>query len=209
MQKQAEAQIRKASNTSDTEIIVPPRVLPEPVKPNPMLNYLFALIAGLAIPAIFIFMLDFMNDKIDSDIDLKNITGQPISGHILHMKNPNGKVVLTDSDSRVAESFRSLRARLQFFTKNKKSPVILVTSSMAGEGKSFVAINLASAYSLDMKKTVLVGLDLRRPALHKDFELTNDKGVSTFLNWKGPNGRNHSAKRISQFGHNSFRTDST
>ena len=68
MQKRAEAQIRKASNTSDTEIIVPPRVLPEPVKPKPMLNYLFALIAGVAIPAIFIFVRDSLNDKIDSDI---------------------------------------------------------------------------------------------------------------------------------------------
>ena len=79
----------------------------------------------------------------------------------------------------------------------RNSPVILVTSSMAGEGKSFVASNLASAYSLDMKKTVLVGLDLRRPSLQKDFELSNDKGVSTFLNWKGSDGGNHSAKRIS------------
>jgi len=70
---------------------------------------------------------------------------------------------------------------MQFFTKNKKSPVILITSSMPAEGKTFTAINLASAYSLMGKKTVLVGFDLRKPKIYTDFGITNEQGVSTWL----------------------------
>ena len=81
----------------------------------------------------------------------------------------------------LAEAFRSLRSRMQFFTKEAKAPVILITSSMPEEGKTFTAINLASVYSLIGKKTVLVGFDLRKPKIYTDFGLGNEKGVSTWL----------------------------
>jgi capsular exopolysaccharide synthesis family protein len=70
---------------------------------------------------------------------------------------------------------------MQFFTKEVKAPVILITSSMPQEGKTFTAINLASAYSLIGKKTILVGFDLRKPKIYTDFGLGNEKGVSTWL----------------------------
>ena len=70
---------------------------------------------------------------------------------------------------------------MQFFTKDAISPVILVTSSMPGEGKTYTAINLASVYSLLGKKTILVGFDLRKPKIFQDFNLNNEKGVSTWL----------------------------
>jgi capsular exopolysaccharide synthesis family protein len=81
----------------------------------------------------------------------------------------------------VAETFRSLRNRLQFFTKETPSPVILITSSMPAEGKTFSSLNLASACSLAGKRTVLVGFDLRRPKIYSDFDLISTKGVSTYL----------------------------
>jgi len=80
----------------------------------------------------------------------------------------------------VAETFRSLRNRLQFFTKETPSPVILL-SSMPAEGKTFASINLASAYCLVGKRTVLVGFDLRRPKIFNDFRISDNIGVSTFL----------------------------
>jgi capsular exopolysaccharide synthesis family protein len=70
---------------------------------------------------------------------------------------------------------------MQYFIKEKKSPIILITSSMPAEGKTFTAINLASAYSLLGKKTVLVGFDLRKPKIYTDFGISNEKGVSTWL----------------------------
>jgi len=74
-----------------------------------------------------------------------------------------------------------LRTRLQFFTKDTKSPVILITSSIPAEGKTFASINLASAYSLAGKKTVLVGFDLRKPKIYNDFNIKGETGVSTYL----------------------------
>jgi capsular exopolysaccharide synthesis family protein len=90
-------------------------------------------------------------------------------------------VVLDEPDSQVAEAFRSLRSRMQFFTKEAKAPVILITSTMPEEGKTFTAINLASVYSLIGKKTILVGFDLRKPKIYSDFGLDNDHGVSSWL----------------------------
>jgi capsular exopolysaccharide synthesis family protein len=70
---------------------------------------------------------------------------------------------------------------MHFFTKEAPTPVILVTSSMPGEGKTFTSINLASAYSLLEKKTVLIGFDLRKPKIFQDFNLSNERGISTWL----------------------------
>jgi capsular exopolysaccharide synthesis family protein len=90
-------------------------------------------------------------------------------------------VVFEYPDSTMAEAFRLLRSRMQFFTKDAKAPVILITSSVPEEGKTHIAINLASVYSLLEKKTILVGFDLRQPKIFQDFNLKNEKGVSTWL----------------------------
>ena len=181
LQKQAEAQIQKASNASDIEIIDSPRILELPIWPKKKLIYLFALLMGIGIPGILLLILDAFNIKIDTEEDIKRITDLPITGHLFHHRKPYQTIVLQDPNSVASESFRTLRTRLRFFTKEIKSPVILLTSSMPGEGKTFSALNLASAYSLEKRKTVLVGFDLRRPKLFDDFNLNNDKGVSTYL----------------------------
>ncbi|MBK7712016.1 MAG: CpsD/CapB family tyrosine-protein kinase [Bacteroidales bacterium] len=105
----------------------------------------------------------------------------PIAGYIPHSILNGKTLVLKDTSSPVAEAFRSLRSRIQFFTKEVKSPVILITSSIPGEGKSFTAINLAAIYSLTGKKTLLIDFDLRIPSLSKEFGVTNEQGLSTWL----------------------------
>ena len=102
------------------------------------------------------------------------MTDIPIVGHIPHCNIKNNFVVLEESDSFIAEPFRSLRSKLEFFTKEAKTPVILITSSIPEEGKTFTAINLASAYSL-------IGFDMRKPKIYDDFSLSNEQGVSTWL----------------------------
>jgi tyrosine-protein kinase Etk/Wzc len=101
--------------------------------------------------------------------------------HIPHSRLKSPTVAFEEPHSIMAEAFRTIRSRMQFFIKEIKSPVILNTSSMPEEGKTFTAINLASAYSLMGKKTVLVGFDLRRPKIYTDFGIGNDQGVSTWL----------------------------
>jgi capsular exopolysaccharide synthesis family protein len=181
LQRRAEAQIAKASNTPDNEVIDPARVFVPYIKPKPMRNYATALLAGLAIPAVVLILISAMSNKVTAEEDIKRITDIPLAGHIIHSNRDYQRVVLDDPKSQVAETFRSLRTRLQFFTKENPHPVILITSSMPSEGKTFASVNLASVYSLAGKKTVLVGFDLRKPKIYEDFKLTGEKGVSTFL----------------------------
>jgi capsular exopolysaccharide synthesis family protein len=181
LQRRAEAQIAKASNTPDNEIIDRSRVIQPYIRPRPARNYGIAMLAGLAVPALALILISLFNNKITSEEDFKRFTDLPVAGHIIHSIREYQTVVLTDPKSQVAETFRSLRTRLQFFTKDTPSPVILITSSMPAEGKTFASVNLASACSLAGKKTILVGFDLRKPRLYSDFGLTDDKGVSTWL----------------------------
>ena len=181
LEKKSEAQIQKASNTPDNEIIDPARPDRNPVSPKTTLSYLIAIAAGLGFPFLWIMLADFINYRVRDEEDIIKITDMPIAGHVPHCRLKSPTVVFEEPDSHVAEAFRSLRSRMQFFIKEKKSPIILITSSMPEEGKTFTAINLASAYSLMGKRTVLVGFDLRRPKIYTDFGITNDQGVSTWL----------------------------
>ena len=181
LEKKSEAQIQKASNTPDNEIIDTARAEREPVSPKTMLSYLIAIMAGLGFPFLWIIIADTFNYKVRDEEDISAITDMPVAGHVPHSKLKSPVVVFEEPHSAVAEAFRYLRSRMQFFTKDTKSPIILITSSMPSEGKTFTAINLASAFSLMGKKTVLVGFDLRKPKIYTDFGITNDKGVSTWL----------------------------
>ncbi len=181
LQRRAEAQIAKASNTADNEVIDPAKVIRPYIKPKPVQNYAMGLLAGLAIPALVLIIISAFNNTVTSEDDIKRITDLPLAGHIIHSMKDYQTVVLDDPKSQVAETFRSLRTRLQFFTKDNPSPVILISSSMPAEGKTFASVNLASAYSLVGRKTVLVGFDLRKPKIYSDFKLNGDKGVSTYL----------------------------
>lgn len=181
LQRRAEAQIAKASNTPDNEVIDPARAMMPYIKPKPLRNYATALLAGLAVPALVLILISAFSNKITAEEDIKRITDLPLAGHIIHSDRDYQTVVLDDPKSQVAETFRSLRTRLQFFTKEKTVPVVLITSSMPSEGKTFASVNLASVCSLAGKRTVLVGFDLRKPKLYEDFKLTGEKGVSTYL----------------------------
>ena len=180
-EKKAESQIRKASNIPDNEVIDSPTPGEKPVTPKPVSTFLIALLAGFGLPFLSIITIQSLDNAIKNEDDLKKITDIPIVGHIPHSVHEKQRVVLDEPSSQVAESFRSLRARIQFFTKEIKSPVILITSSMPGEGKTFTAINLASVYSLMGKKTVLVGFDLRRPKKYSEFKISYEGGISTYL----------------------------
>jgi tyrosine-protein kinase Etk/Wzc len=181
LETRSEQQMQKASNTADSEVIDPADTTTASViSPNPQRTYLVGLLAGFGIPFLFIFMKFLFNNKL-KDEDIDKITDIPIVGKIPHNSENTNKVVFDYPNSTIAEAYRSLRMKMQFFTKEAKAPVVLVTSSMPGDGKTFTAINLASAYSLLGKKTVLLGYDLRKPRIFQDFNLDNEKGISTWL----------------------------
>jgi tyrosine-protein kinase Etk/Wzc len=181
LEKRAIAQMQKASNTADNEVIDYPEYSNKPVKPKSSLIYLFAIFAGAGLPALWIYLTDQFNLKIKEITDISRITDTPVSGHIPHSRIDNHLVVIEDPESPMAEAFRLLRSRMAFFIKDINKPVILITSSMANEGKTTVAINLALAYSILGKKTILIGYDLRNPGIFDDFDFDNEYGVSTWL----------------------------
>ncbi len=138
------------------------------------------MFAGFIIPLALILLKHTLNNKLSED-DIRGMTNMPVVGNIPHNGKPTNTVVFDDPNSSLAEAFRLLRSKMQFFTKDAKSPVIMITSTMPGDGKTFTAINLASAYSLLGLKTILIGFDLRKPKIYQDFNLSNEKGVSTWL----------------------------
>jgi tyrosine-protein kinase Etk/Wzc len=181
LEKRSVAQMQKASNIADNEMIDYPEYDNEPVSPNKPMVYLLAILTGIGFPFLWIFLADIFNIKIRKLEEINQLTEIPITGYIPHSPNKKRTVVLDEPDSPVAEAFRLLRSRMTFFIKDIKSPVILITSSIPDEGKTFTAVNLASTYSLMGKKTILVGFDLRQPMIYTDFNLNNENGVSTWL----------------------------
>jgi capsular exopolysaccharide synthesis family protein len=181
MQRRAEAQIAKASNAPDNEIIDRATVIGGPIKPKTGSNYIIGFLLGLVLPGVFFSLKEVFNNKIETEEEVKKLTNLPVAGHISHSLNEYQDVVLRDPQSNVSEAFRNLRTRMRFFTKELKNPVILITSSMPSEGKTFSALNLASAYALAGNKTVLVSFDLRKPRRYDEFGINNEIGLSTYL----------------------------
>jgi tyrosine-protein kinase Etk/Wzc len=182
LEKRAEAGIAKASNVSDNRIID----IAEPfnsvlIKPKAKRNILLALFFGLLVPGLFISIIYNFNNKIIDKEDILRRTHAPIIGYISHNDTKNEIPVNEKPGSALSESFRSVRTSLRYFIKDTKSPVIAVTSTISSEGKTFISINLAAITAMLGKKVLLVGLDLRKPRIHRIFDINNDKGLSNYL----------------------------
>lgn len=181
LQRRAEAQIQKASNQPDNEIVDHARASSVPVAPDPFKIYAIALFLGLGIPFLLLLLVSKSRNVIYSEEDLKQLTDFSVIGHVPQGRFASNKVVLSETDSPASEAFRNLRARMEFHMQRIKCPVILFTSSIMGEGKTFAALNLASACSLTGKRTLLVGFDLRRPSLAGNFEVETIRGFTSYL----------------------------
>lgn len=185
MQRRAEAQILKASNTPDNEILDEARLeRTVRTKPRSMTNFLIALILGLLIPALYLFLKDFFNVTINNRKDLEKLTKFPIIGQVAKTDSKNPLVVVNSPKAPISESFRSIRTNIEYLTQGKSQSTILVTGDTQGIGKTFNSINLACIYALYGKKTILLGFDLRKPKIYQDFGLTNNVGISSYLSNK-------------------------
>ena len=180
LQKRTEAGLSKASTTSDIVLVNPPLVGGS-IAPKVMVNYGMAIGAGLALPLVIFLLLEVLNNRIQSREDIQKLTNVPVIGGIGHNPGDNALIVSNKPRSAMAESFRSLRSNLNYFTGNKNKQVFLVTSSISGEGKSFTTLNLASVFAMAGKPTIIVGADLRIPKLFDDLKLSNDRGLSQYL----------------------------
>lgn len=177
-QKREENALTLASTVMPAKVIDAP-INSSRVSPNTKRIWMIAIVLGLGIPFLIIFLMDYLNDEVKDLREFQSVVKAPFLGHVLYM--PSEKVVAVDShnNSAQAELFRTIRTNLRFMLTEKKSPIILVTSALNGEGKSYVAINVAASLALLKKKVIVVGLDIRKPTLsqylHIDFkgELTS------------------------------------
>lgn len=182
MEKRAEAQIAKASNTPDSEIIEAARsdvFKKKSMKFSQVLAIAFLL--GLFIPGLGISLVIILKDIIIMRQDIEELTDTPIVGSILLSKYESLNAFIEKPNSPYAESLRSFYTNLQYFTKGKEQQVILLSSSMPKEGKTFNSINLASVYASFGKKTCLLSFDLRLAKVHKAFNIQSNQGLSTYL----------------------------
>ncbi len=181
LERRAEAQIQKASNSPDHELVDRAR-LAGLVSPIPTNVYAIALSLALILPTLILLLFSSVfQSVITCEEDVNLITKLPVIAQFPHSRLNYYTIVLTDPASTISEAFRSLRNRMDFFTRDLKSPVIVVSSSIPSEGKTFAATNLASVYSLAGVKTLLVGFDLRRPTLSKGFSLNETSGITEYL----------------------------
>ncbi|CAN5521122.1 tyrosine-protein kinase domain-containing protein [soil metagenome] len=180
-QKRAEAAISQASTTSDITIVNPPMLAGGPIEPQTKRIYMVAFFLGISIPLGFILLVNFLNNKIQFKEDIEKLTQIPMLGQIWRKGKGGNLVVNQNPKSAVAESFRSIRSNLNFFTSGKEKKVFLITSSISGEGKTFCALNLSTVFSFSGKPTLLIGADLRKPRIFNDLGLSNEIGLSSYL----------------------------
>jgi len=185
MAKRSEAAIVKAANISDISVIeVAKDTGGGLIGPNKNLNYMMALLIGFFGPFALIFILFLLDNTIHGADEVKRLSKIPILGLVGKYNYDNNLVVHEKPKSAVAESFRAIRSSLQFFykkTDKKGGRTIMLTSSVSGEGKTFCSINIASAYALSGKKTILLGLDLRKPKIFGDFNIDNSIGIVNYF----------------------------
>ena len=152
-----------------------------PVSPNKMIILAMALLAGLMLPMMLVYLKDLFTTKFSNQEELEEISQVPFIGHIHHNRHNTQLVVRDGKTSSIVELFRYVRNNLQFLLNKEDDKVILVTSSISGEGKSFISTNIASSFALLGKRVALVGMDIRNPKLAQMLNLNEMPGVTSYL----------------------------
>ena len=182
LQKREENAITLAATANNAKIIDEPVAAGGPVSPKPKMIYMIALVMGVALPVGIIFLIGLAKFKIEGRGDVKKLTCLPIVGDVPLTEEKTGSIaVFENQNTLMSETFRNVRTNLQFMLKDDQK-VILVTSTVSGEGKSFISANLAISLSLLGKKVVIVGLDIRKPGLNKVFNIPRkEQGITQYL----------------------------
>lgn len=185
LQKRSEASIVKAANLSDIQFIDSAKDIGGGlIGPKTGVNYIIALLLGFLVPLLIIILIFAFNNSIQNSDDLTRLTSVPLIGVVGVNKSKSYLAVFEKPKSVLSESFRAIRSSLQFLYKRQNlqgSKTLMITSTISGEGKTFCSINIATVFALSEKKTVIVGLDLRKPKIFDDFKLTNQVGVVNYL----------------------------
>src|SRR5688572_5255558 len=179
--KREEAAISRASTISNSKIIDKATASPVPVKPDKRMIQILAIFIGLGLPTLIIFVAELLNDKVTTRFDIEKLTTTPIMGEIGHSHSQNVLIVNKVSRKMVAEQFRIIRTNMQYVLNKIERPVILVTSSFSGEGKSFISTNMGAVIALTGKKTIILEFDIRKPKILAGLNMGKRPGISNYL----------------------------
>ncbi|WP_229252737.1 GumC family protein [Dyadobacter helix] len=185
LQKREETALSYASTVTDSRMIEPPFALPGAIKPDKRQIYSYAVLIGLLIPAALIFLRESLRNTVQSKKEIESKTGFKVFGEIsVKNKNNPGQFIDLKSRSLISEQIRMIRSNMQYvFADNEidTGKTLIVTSSISGEGKSFITVNMAAAFALLDKRVIIVGLDLRKPTIHQYLDADNKEGLSNYL----------------------------
>ena len=181
LQKREETAVSYASTIADSRT-VDQAFTGDPVSPKKPVAYGMAFVLSLALPVGLIYVRNVLNDRVNSSKEISETTSVPILGELCY-SNETGSIVVHDKSRKmIAEQFRILRTNLQYiYGKKGTGKVTLFTSSMSGEGKSFVTCNLGAALAVSGRKTIILELDMRKPAISKYLNVANKIGLSNYL----------------------------
>ena len=185
MQSKAEYQIAQAGTTTEFKILSAATLPYSPISPDKLIIHGIGIVAGLVFGFFFIGIRYLLHDKVATPQELERLTDAPILGYVPEEKQRmENSVLMVDQRPRsaVSESLRSIRTNIDFMVNNAVQRVISVTSTIGGEGKTFVAVNLGAIIAMSNKRVVVLDLDMRKPRVHLSFGNENEeKGVSTIL----------------------------
>jgi tyrosine-protein kinase Etk/Wzc len=186
MSKKAEIGIAGAGTVPEFVVLSPASMPKKPVWPNKLLVYSIGGLAGIFVSFVSVVLMYFLNNTITSQRELEKLTTAPVLGIVPIFKQKKETVsrLVIDKNpkSAISEALRLIRTNLDFvFPSKKRKRIIAVTSTVSGEGKTFVVVNLGGIIALSEVKVVLLDLDMRKPKIHVAFDAENQKGVSTIL----------------------------
>jgi capsular exopolysaccharide synthesis family protein len=182
LQKRAEINISLAGTTPDVQIIDEACMeTTSLVGTAPRIKVAMGFILGIGLPAIFLLIVNFFSNSIESQEDIEQNTKLPVLGNVIHSHSNSDTPVNDNSRSGIAESYRGIRTNLQFMLNDKQKRIVAIHSTNPGEGKSFTSSNLATILAMNDKKVVLIGADMRKGRIHKIFKVENEHGLSTYL----------------------------
>ena len=185
LQKREETAIAMAATEAVARVIDEAKASELPVSPKKSIIYLAALLMGVLVPFGIIYLMDLLDTKIKSRLDLEGKTLIPFIGDVPKSDSPT-EIIKSESRSSSAEALRIIRTNLEFMLNKvpeDRAKTIFLTSTFPNEGKSFVSVNLAATFALSGKKVLLIGMDIRSPSLD-EYLILPDRGVTNYLSSK-------------------------
>jgi capsular exopolysaccharide synthesis family protein len=181
LQKRAEAEIQKAGNTPDSEIMDRARTTYAMNSKEKRKNTISYLSFGLLIPLLLIILSELLNNKIRTPKEAERLCSYDLLGLLRHVKSQDPTYACKRPRSSYAEMLRNVRMRIEFKVMRKTDLVVAVTSTQSGDGKTFISTNLAGLYSMTGHPTLLVDMDIRKPDVHEKLGLEAPLGVTNYL----------------------------